>query len=86
MAICSYLAYAMDGQTEQLRAELEALEGCVEVREAEQHDVLIFVTDTPSKKADMALQEKLSQLSSLKCLALIFMSRPEMLQAKGASV
>ena len=81
MAVCSYLAYPLDGQGAALRYDLERFPEC-EIYEAEEHDLLLVVSDTPNRKADVELQEKISGLKSLKCLAMVFMSE----NAEGASV
>ena len=76
MAICSYLAYPMDGQRNELRKGIQAIKGCL-VEEAQLHDLLIVLTETDSSVADQALQSELAKIKSLKCLALVFMANNE---------
>ena len=77
MAICSYLAYPMDGQKSELRKKIQSIDGCL-VEEAQQHDLLIVLTETDSSVADEALQNELAKIESLKCLTLVFMANNEM--------
>ncbi len=70
MPIMSYLAYPMDGRRDELLEALRALPGC-EVLPAENRDLVVLVTDTPDRAAEQALQERLQDLPSLQCLALV---------------
>ena len=70
MPIMSYLAYPVEGRKAALEQALAALEGC-DVTPAENGDVLVLVTDTPDKQTHEALEERLRQVPSLQCLALV---------------
>ena len=70
MPVMSYLAYPVDGKKEELIASLEAMQRC-EVQPAENHDLLVLVTDTEGKEEEEALQDQLKDIESLAFLALV---------------
>ena len=71
MPVFSYLAYPVNGAKEALLDELASLEFC-EATPAENEDILILVTDTPSEKEEQELQKKLKNLKSLESLGMTF--------------
>jgi nitrate reductase NapAB chaperone NapD len=71
MPIFSYLAIPQNGAKESLRAELAVLDYC-HVIPADNHDVLVVVTDTPDETTEKSLQESLKSLPSLQSLSLAF--------------
>jgi hypothetical protein len=71
MPIFSYLAIPGSGAKDALCADLAGLKYC-RVMPADNHDVVILVTDTPDQAAEEALQETLAKLQSLQSLSLAF--------------
>lgn len=71
MPIFSYLAIPRNGATKSLCSELADLDYC-HVIPADNHDVLVIVTDTPDETTEEALQESLKSLPSLQSLSLAF--------------
>ena len=71
MPIFSYLAIPQSGAKETLCADLAVLKYC-QVIPADNHDVIVLVTDTPDETTEEALQEGLKKLPSLQSLSLAF--------------
>lgn len=71
MPIFSYLAIPRNGAKETLCAELAALQYC-RAMPADNHDVVLLVTDTPDQSTEEALQKTLTKLQSLQSLSLAF--------------
>ncbi len=71
MPVCSYLMYPKPGQSEKLQVKLSNLPSCTVVP-SENHEVFILITDTPNKKEENSLLEKLSQEQDILCMALSF--------------
>jgi hypothetical protein len=71
MPIFSYLAIPRNGATKRLCAELADLNYC-HVIPADNHDVLVVVTDTPDETTEKSLQDRLKSLPSLESLSLAF--------------
>ncbi len=70
MPIKSYLLHFEEGKRELLLMELQKLEDC-EVIPAENHDVVVVVTDTDSEELDITLFNKLQEIQGLKHLSLV---------------
>lgn len=70
MPIMSYLAYPRQGRKRELLLALESIAGC-EVFPADEHDLLIVVTDTHGKEQEDRLQNRLHGIPSLDFLALV---------------
>jgi nitrate reductase NapAB chaperone NapD len=70
MPIKSYLAYPIAGQRDQLAEALANIDGC-EVLPAENHDIVVLVTDTPDEPSEQRLAEALKAIPSLQFLALV---------------
>ena len=71
MPVFSYLAYPAKGAKADLLNDLAALDYC-EATAAENQEILILVTDTPSEKEEQKLQKKLKRLKSLESLGMTF--------------
>ncbi len=71
MPIFSYLAIPQNGAKESLCAELAVLKYC-QVIPAENHEVLVVITDTPDEITEKTLQASLKSLPSLQSLSLAF--------------
>jgi nitrate reductase NapAB chaperone NapD len=71
MPIFSYLATPKDGAREALCADLSALAHC-QIIPADNHEVIVLVTDTPNETTEETLQESLKNLQSLQSLDLAF--------------
>lgn len=71
MPVFSYLAIPRSGAKEHLCAELAVLAHC-RILPADNHEVVVVVTDTPDEAAETALQETLAGLQSLQALSLTF--------------
>ncbi len=71
MPIFSYLAIPRDGAKDALCADLAALDHC-RVMPADNHEIIVLITDTPSEATEEALQESLKNLQSLQSLNLAF--------------
>ena len=71
MPVFSYLAIPKSGAKEVLCAELASLEHC-RIMPADNHEVVVVVTDTPDIAAEKTLQETLTRLQSLQSLSLTF--------------
>ena len=71
MPIFSYLATPKDGAKEKLCADLTALAYC-QIIPADNHELIVLVTDTPNETTEETLQESLKNLQSLQSLDLAF--------------
>jgi len=71
MPIFSYLAIPRDGAKAELCAELTRLPHC-RIIPADNHQVVVLITDTPDEATEEALQESLKNLQSLQSLDLTF--------------
>ena len=70
MPIKSYLAHPIEGKKEELQQAISLLAGC-EIIPAENKNVLIVITETPTDAEDKNLKETLETIKSLKLLALV---------------
>ncbi len=70
MPIKSYVLHCEDNQKEILVKELNKLSGC-EVIPAQNHEVIVIVTDTETKELDQELYNKLLEIKDLKHLSLV---------------
>ena len=71
MPVFSYLAIPKSGAKEALCTELASIENC-RFLPADNHEVVVLVTDTPDVTVEKRLQEALKQLPSLQSLSLAF--------------
>ena len=71
MPIFSYLAIPQAGAKAQLCAILSRLPSCT-IFPADNHDLVVLVTDTPNESAEEALQKDLKDLPYLQSLSLVF--------------
>jgi len=71
MPIFSYIALPRDGAKADLCAELSRLPHC-RIIPADNHQVVVLITDTPDEATEEALQERLKNLRSLQSLDLAF--------------
>jgi len=70
MPIKSYILHPIEGQKELLIKELTVFSEC-EIIPAQNHEVVVLVTDTTSEIADTNLFNKLNELKSLKHMSLV---------------
>jgi len=70
MPIKSYILHPLKGEKELLISDLKGFTEC-EVIPAQNHEVVILVTDTSSEIADTNLFNKLNELKSLKHMSLV---------------
>ncbi len=82
MPVFGYLAIPEQGALTRLSEDLSALPYC-EVIPAENKEVLILVTDTPSDTEEKMLQNKLKELDSLQSLSMTFGYNDELQKGKG---
>jgi len=71
MPVCSYLVVPSGNAAPAVRERLEALTGC-EVVPAENHDLLLLVTDTAGPEEERALQATVSGIEGIGTLVLVF--------------
>lgn len=71
MPIFSYLAIPQAGAKERLCAVLAALPSCT-IFPADNHDLVVLVTDTPNESAEEALRKELQAVPFLQSLSLVF--------------
>ena len=71
MPVCSYLIYPEAGSAAVLKQRLGALPTCT-VYPAENHDLVILLTDTATPEAEQELQEQLKSMKEIQCMALTF--------------
>ena len=70
MPIKSYVAWPVPGKAADLESSLLQIPGC-EVLTAENQEILLLVTDTPTDPAEEALCRQLEGLETLQCLSLV---------------
>ncbi|WP_299524160.1 chaperone NapD [uncultured Lutibacter sp.] len=70
MPIKSYILHCEDQKKEILLKELQKLPNC-EVIPAQNHEVIVIVTDTDSEETDTELYNKLLEIKGLKHLSLV---------------
>ena len=70
MPIKSYILHFEEGKKELLLKELQQLNDC-EVIPAQNHDVVVVVTDTSSEEKDTNLYNQLLEIKGLKHLSLV---------------
>ncbi|HEY9169023.1 MAG TPA: hypothetical protein VIN72_06020 [Lutibacter sp.] len=70
MPIKSYILHFEKGQKEILLKALHQLENC-EVIPAQNHDVVVLVTDTATEETDNNLYNQLLEMKGLKHLSLV---------------
>ncbi|PCH99667.1 MAG: hypothetical protein COB81_10525 [Flavobacteriaceae bacterium] len=70
MPIKSYILHPLKGQKELLVKDLAVFSEC-EIIPAQNHDIVVLVTDTSSEIADTDLFNKLNELKSLKHMSLV---------------
>ena len=71
MPICSYVIQPVHGAAARLEQALNAVDGC-EARMADNHDILVLVTETTSTDEERRLRETLQGLPDIACLNLTF--------------
>ena len=76
MPICSYVVNAVEGQFEMLYQELSATQGC-DAYPSDGKEVIVLVTDTPSKEEDKRLYGELKNNDKISCIAISFADIPE---------
>ena len=76
MPICSYVVNAVEGEFEALQQELSATPGC-EAYPSDGGEVIVLVTDTPTKEADKQLYKELKNKDKISCIAISFADIPE---------
>jgi len=70
MPIKSYILHCEDQKKEILLKELQKLPNC-EVIPAQNHEVIVIVTDTDSEETDTELYNQLLEIKGLKHLSLV---------------
>ncbi len=70
MPIKSYVLHCEENKKEVLLEELQKLKGC-EVIPAQNHEVIVVVTDTESEELDAKLYNQLLEIKGLKHLSLV---------------
>ncbi len=70
MPVKSYIAFPHDNHKEELKNELENIEGCDAI-EAENKDLLIVVTASDNEKSDETLLSKIRDSKYLKHISLV---------------
>jgi nitrate reductase NapAB chaperone NapD len=75
MPICSYVINAVEGQFDELRTELSTTPGC-EAYASDEGEVIVLVTDTPSKAEDKQLYHQIKHNEKISCIAISFADIP----------
>jgi len=70
MPIKSYILHYEESKREALVKELQKLQGC-EIIPAQNHDVLVLVTETETEELDSKLYNKLLEIKGLKHVSLV---------------
>ncbi|VAW26756.1 hypothetical protein MNBD_BACTEROID04-882 [hydrothermal vent metagenome] len=70
MPIKSYILHYEENKREALIKELQKLQGC-EIIPAQNHDVLVLVTETETEELDSKLYNKLLEIKGLKHVSLV---------------
>ena len=76
MPICSYIIHPALGKTAELTDHLNSLHGCT-AHPADNRDMIILVTDTIGKRDDETLQNTLSNITDIECMALSYANLEE---------
>ena len=76
MPICSYVVNAVQGQFDALQLELSAKPEC-DAYPSDGREVIVLVTDTPTKEADKALYGELKNNDKISCIAISFADIPD---------
>jgi len=76
MPICSYVINAIEGEFDALYQELSTTPGC-EAFPSDSKEVIVLVTDTPTREADKLLYGKLKDNEKISCIAISFADIPE---------
>ena len=71
MPICSYVVQPVAGAATRLEQALNAMDGC-EAKTADNHDILVLVTETDSPDEEKRLRETLQGMPDIACLTLAF--------------
>lgn len=70
MPIKSYLVHHKEGKKEVLLEQLAKLPSC-EAIPSQNKDVIVLITDTPSKEAEKRLEQELEALKNINHLSLV---------------
>jgi len=70
MPIKSYILHSQEGEKEELLKQLQNLSNC-EVIPAQNHEIIVLVTDTDTEESDKELYNKLLEMQGLKHLSLV---------------
>jgi nitrate reductase NapAB chaperone NapD len=70
MPIKSYILHSEGNKKEELLKQLQSLPNC-EVIPAQNHEVIVLVTDTKTEESDKELYNKLLEMQGLKHLSLV---------------
>jgi len=70
MPIKSYILHSQEGEKEELLKQLQNLSNC-EVIPAQNHEIIVLVTDTDTEESDKELYNKLLEIQGLKHLSLV---------------
>ena len=76
MPICSYVVNAVEGEFDKLAQELSVKPGC-DAYPSDGGEVIVLVTDTPSKEEDKRLYNELKNNDKISCIAISFADIPE---------
>ena len=76
MPICSYVVNAVEGRFDELARELSEKPGC-EAYPSDGREVIVLVTDTPTKEADKKLYSELKDNDKISCIGISFADIPE---------
>ena len=76
MPICSYVVHAVEGEFDALTQELSAKPEC-DAYPSDGREVIVLVTDTPTKDADKQLYKELKNNDKISCIAISFADIPE---------
>lgn len=71
MPVCSYLVVPTENAAPAVKERLGALPGC-EVVPAENHDLLLLVTDTAGPEEESALQAAVGGIEGIGTLVMVF--------------
>jgi hypothetical protein len=68
--IKSYIAWPLPGKAAELQSQLLQIPGC-QVLPAENRELLLLITDTPSEPAEKLLAAQLEAITDIQCLSLV---------------
>ncbi len=71
MPVCSYVVFPQRGKAQEVARRLSQIPNC-EVVPAENQALMILVTDTETAADEQALQQRLSSIEDIECMALTF--------------